>query len=101
MAGIAILVIHPRLSGVGRSATPMTRSPTVSKLYLGLFGHFECIVNLNPEVAYGAFELRVTEQQLHHPKVLRPPVDQCRLYTPHRVRTVGGFVKADLSRCRR
>jgi hypothetical protein len=43
----------------------------------------------------------VTEQQLHHPKVLRPPVDQCRLYTPHRVRTVGGFVKADLSRCRR
>ena len=66
-------------------------------LYLCLFSHLKCIVNLDPEVAYGAFELRVAEQQLHHPKVLRPPVDQCRLGTPHRVRTVGRFVKADLS----
>ena len=33
-----------------------------SMLNLGLFGHLECMVNLDAEVPYGAFELRKSEQ---------------------------------------
>ena len=81
-----------RLTGSRRSATVAGRSPTGSGLYLGLFGHLECIINFDPEVTHGAFELRMTKQQLHYAQVLRKPVDQCRLGTPHRVCAIGRVV---------
>ena len=52
--------------------------------------------NLNPEVSNGTFEFGMPEQQLYHPKVPGPPVNQ-GLRTPHRVRPVRRFVKPDLS----
>jgi len=41
--------------------------------------NLECVVDLDAEVANGALELRMAEEQLHGPPVLRPPVDQCGL----------------------
>ncbi len=38
-----------------------TGSFPVRQLHLGLFGYLERVVNVNPEVANGAFELAVTE----------------------------------------
>jgi hypothetical protein len=48
------------------------------------------------EVADNALELRVSKQQLYCPEVFRLPVDQRRLRSPHRVRSVCGRVKPDL-----
>ena len=43
-----------------------------------LFGHFQRIVDLDAQVADRAVEIRVTEQQLNRPQVLRATVDQRR-----------------------
>ena len=45
-------------------------------LYLGLFCQFQRIIDLYSQISYGAFKLRVAKQELHGPKVFRPPVHQ-------------------------
>ena len=52
------------------------RSPAMTRSNLGLLRHLEGIVDLGSQVANRAFQLCAAEQQLHRPKVLRPPVDQ-------------------------
>ena len=54
------------------------------------------VVYLDTEVANRRLEFRVTEQKLHGAQVLRTPVDQRRLGSPHRVRAVVCRVKAKL-----
>lgn len=43
---------------------------------LGLLSHFQRVVNLDAEIANGAFELGVPEQQLDCAQILGAPVDQ-------------------------
>lgn len=51
-------------------------SPAAMPSNLRLLRHLKGIVDLDSEIANRAFQLRVSEQQLHRPKVLCPPVDQ-------------------------
>jgi crotonobetainyl-CoA:carnitine CoA-transferase CaiB-like acyl-CoA transferase len=37
-----------------------------------LFRHFQGIIDLNPQISNGALQLRMAEQQLNRPEVLRP-----------------------------
>ena len=45
------------------------------QLDLRLLGYLERIVDLDPQIPDGAFELRMTEKQLNRSKVLGPPID--------------------------
>ena len=49
---------------------------------LRLLCHFKRVVHLNAEVADDAFELRVSQQELNGPEVLRPSVYERRLRAP-------------------
>jgi hypothetical protein len=53
---------------------------------IGLLRDFDGVVDLDAEVAHRAFDLRVTEQELHGSKVTRPPVDQHGFGTSQRMR---------------
>jgi hypothetical protein len=61
-----------------------------------LFSHLEGIVNLDAEVAYRAFKVRVTQEQLDSPEVLGAPVNQGRPRPPHGVRTMGARIQSDV-----
>jgi hypothetical protein len=41
----------------------------VKVLELDLLGHIQGVIDLNPEISNGAFQLRVTEEQLHSAQV--------------------------------
>src|SRR5437660_4656715 len=41
-----------------------------SPLHFRLFGHLECVIDLDAEVSNGALELRMTEQELHCTQIL-------------------------------
>lgn len=60
---------------------------------LGLLRRLKGIVDFNAEIANRAFQLRVSEQQLQRPKVLRPPENQRSFCAAHRVGTVCRIVK--------
>ena len=47
-----------------------------------LFGDLQGVVYLDAKVPHRAFELRMTEQQLHGSQVSGSPVDQCWLGAP-------------------
>ena len=61
-------------------------------LHLRLFGHFERVLDLDTQVSHGVFDLGMAKQELNHPQVLRAPVDQRRLCSPHGV----GAVSTDI-----
>lgn len=42
----------------------------------GLLGDFESVVDFDPEVPHGAFQLEMAQQELHGSEVLGSPVDQ-------------------------
>ena len=44
--------------------------------HVSLFGHLKRVVDLNAEVARGALDLGVSEQELHSAQVAGSPVDQ-------------------------
>ena len=60
---------------------------------LRLLGDLERVIDLDTEVPHRRLELRVPEQQLHRPKVLGAPIDQCRLRPSHGVRSVVSAVQ--------
>src|SRR5271154_4713353 len=60
---------------------------------LDLLGNAERVVDLDPEVANRAFELRMPEQQLDRSQITRLLVDLGRLRSPHRMGAVGGAVE--------
>ena len=53
------------------------------------------VINLHPEIAHRAFELGVTEQQLHGAQVAGLAIDQRCFGAAQRVRAVCGGVQAD------
>ena len=62
---------------------------------LGLLCHLKSIVDLDAEIANCAFQLRMPEQQLYSPKILRPAVDQRGFCTAHSVGAICGIVEAN------
>jgi hypothetical protein len=44
-----------------------------------LLGDFDGVIDLDAEIADGALDLGVSEQELHRSQISRPPVDQHRL----------------------
>src|SRR5262249_35216259 len=53
---------------------------------INLFRYRECIVDFDAEIADGALDLGVAEQELHGSQVAGAPVDQGRLCPPQRMR---------------
>ena len=45
-----------------RSWPASDRSPAAVRSNFGLFRHLKDIIDLNPEIAHGAFQLRISEQ---------------------------------------
>jgi hypothetical protein len=41
-----------------------------------LLGYLKGVVDLDPQISNGAFELGIPEEKLYRPKVLGPPVDE-------------------------
>jgi len=70
-------------------------SPMVKNLKLNLLRNPERIVYLDAEVSDGAFELRVTEQNLDRPQIARLFVILCCLGSPHRVGAICAGIEPD------
>src|SRR5437764_239759 len=58
-----------------------------------LFRDAERVLDLDPEIADRAFQLRVAEQKLNRSQVPSLLIDLRRLRPPHRMRPVGGAVE--------
>src|SRR5204862_2449833 len=67
-----------------------------SPLHFRLFGHFECVIDLDAEVSNGALELRMTEQELHCTQILRAAIDQRGFRASQCMGSIRGGVEADL-----
>lgn len=63
---------------------------------LHLLSDVERILYLDAQVVDRALQLGVPEQQLNSPKILGLAINQRRLGPPHRVRSIGVSVKANL-----
>jgi hypothetical protein len=57
-------------------------------LQLDLLGDGEGVIHLDPEIANGALQFRVAEQQLNRPQVAGLLVNLCRLRSAQRMRPV-------------
>jgi hypothetical protein len=44
--------------------------------HINLFGHFECVIDLDAKVSRGALDLGMAEQQLNRPQVAGSAIDQ-------------------------
>ena len=64
---------------------------------LRLLRHLQCVVDLNAQVADGALELGMSEQQLYRSEIPGSPVDQRRLGPTHGMGAVGTGIEANLS----
>lgn len=62
-------------------------------LHFGLLGDFQCVIDLDTEVAHRTLKLGVSQQKLDRSEVLRAAVDERRLRAAHRVGAVSGRVK--------
>lgn len=67
------------------------------RLDLRLFRNLQRIIHFNAQVPNGAFQLRVTTQQLNCTDVLGALVDQGRLGSTQRVRAISRLIEADAS----
>src|SRR5204863_9355512 len=65
-----------------------------SPLHFRLFGHFECVIDLDAEVSNGALELRMTEQELHCTQILRATIDQRGFRASRCMGSIRGGVEA-------
>ena len=61
---------------------------------LSLFGDLQCVVHLDAQISHRRLKLGMSEQQLDGPQILRAPINQSRLGSPHRVRAVARRVKS-------
>jgi hypothetical protein len=64
--------------------------------HLSLLRHFQCVVDLDPEVTHSALKFGVPERELNSSEVLGPTIDQRRLGSTHRMRTVRRRVETNL-----
>ena len=78
----ALLVATECLKLAGQRPSSSAAAASLAGLHLRLLGNLQCIVNFDPQIPDGAFELRVSEQQLNGSEILSPSVDQRRLGTP-------------------
>ena len=62
---------------------------------LDLFGNGQRVINLDPEIADGAFDLRVTQQQLDSPQIAGFAIDQRRFRSAQRMRAEQCGIKPD------
>ena len=76
----------PLLAGLRPPGEAAAASPV--HLHLGLLGDLQRVINLDSQIPDRAFELRVSEQDLHCPEILGPLVDQGRLGAPQRMGAV-------------
>ena len=76
-----------RVDPIGSSARGAKATTGVEaggrRLELNLFSQIQGVVHLNPEISDGAFQLRVTEEELHCAQVAGLAIDLCGLRTPH------------------
>src|SRR5215467_12091241 len=77
-----------RVRGRARQLCPSTSD-------VDFLGDLKRVVDLNAEVAHGAFDARVAEQQLDHSQVPRTAIDEGRLRPAHRMRGELPWVKTD------
>lgn len=77
----------------GRSWPASDRSPAGT--HQARFALPSSIVELDPQIANCAFQLRMPEQQLYRPKILRPAVGQRGSRTAHSVGSICGIVEAN------
>ena len=88
MAGMRqISDMGPIVAAGLRPREPKGRRPSL-QLELDLFRDAEGVINLDPEVAHRAVQLRMPEQQLHGSQIAGPFVNLSRPRSPHRVRAV-------------
>ena len=60
-----------------------------------LLGYFQCIIDLDAEIAYRAFQLDVAKQELYGSQVLSTPVNQDCLGATHRLGAVDSGIQPD------
>ena len=63
--------------------------------YLCLLGDLQRIINFDSEIAHGAFQFRVAQEQLYDPEILRSSVYQRRFRPPEGVRPIRTGIKTD------
>lgn len=75
-----IVRFWPKAAAHGRPLLAGQRRSDLDRRYawsnLSLFRHLQCVIDLNPKVSNSALQLRMAEQQLNRPQVLRPAIDQ-------------------------
>src|SRR5262249_16650109 len=60
-----------------------------------LLRDFDGVIDLDAEVAHGALDLRVSEQELHRSQISCSPVDRHRLRATQRVRAEFTWIESD------
>ena len=94
MTAIEFNVLRPLLAGLRPSSS--AAAPSTTDLHLGLLGDLQCVINLNPKIPDGAFELCVAKQELNRPQIPGPSVDQRRFGTAQRMSAVGRRVPSPI-----
>ena len=82
---------HGDRNGMGR-AGPLC--PVASDVDLLRYG--ERIIDLDPEIANGAFYFRVSEQKLDRAQIPGSPIDQGRLGSAQRMRPIKARIQAGI-----
>src|SRR6516225_8215144 len=77
---------YPRLYHICRSCSGRACPLCPGTSDINLFCYRERVVDLDTEIAYGALDFRVAEQELDGPKISPAPVDQGRLRPSQRMR---------------
>jgi hypothetical protein len=86
-------IYHARFWPVSdREPAANRRSP----LHLRLFGHLECVIDLDAEISNGARELRMAEEQLYGAQILRAAIDQRGFRASQCMGSISGRVEPDL-----
>src|SRR6185437_1029953 len=68
---------------------------SIKALHLCLLGDLQRVVHFDAEVTHCALELRVPQEKLYYPEVLRPSVYQRRFRPPQGVRAIGVGIESD------
>ena len=89
---------HPESCRKAAARSPSWRLPAAaaSLLDFGVLRNLQGIIDLDPKVSHGTFELGMTEQELDSPQVLGSLVDQRRLGPSHAVRAIDRRIESDV-----
>jgi hypothetical protein len=90
-------VVAANGSTVPVSANSDRRSGNSVLLNIGLLNNFQRIIDLDPKVADGALQIRMSQQQLDGPEIPSPAIYQNGFGAPERVCTLFRWVQTDFS----